>query len=229
VEGTVDPCQAFFMRPTLVSVGANADGTPKVAIAIGTGNRDEILEQNDVPHRFYVFIDQPKVDENGNVVDEALTESDLTHLTLGSAEASSNYLLGTDSYGWFLEFADADNTTNDWEKVNTAAVVVNQRVIFSTFNPDADYEATVDEDGNVVCRRGGNARTYNMYLLNGNPEPGEERYVQHPSSTAMATEPVVYLGADGKLHVIQALDDLKIDRPMEEYQPPISVLSWKEE
>jgi hypothetical protein len=89
-----------------------------------------------------------------------------------------------------------------------------------------------DDDGDVIgyaCRRHGNAKTYRVYLYNGNPPEGEERYIQHPDSTAMATEPVVYVGADGKVHVVQALDNLQMEEPMEAFAVPVRLNSWKEE
>ena len=157
----------------------------------------------------------------------------MTGITLASSASSSNYLVGSGSYGWYLTFSDADDTTDDWEKVNTAALVLDQRVIFSTFNPGSEVEVVpiLDDEGNTIgysCRQSGTARTYNMLLTNGNPPEGEARYIEHEGA-AMATEPVVYLGADGELHVIQATDSLNIAQPMAAIVPPVRVMTWKEE
>ena len=49
------------------------------------------------------------------------------------------------------------------------------------------------------------------------------------AGAAFATEPVVYLGADGQIHVIQALDDLRFEEPVAAFDVPVRVLTWKEE
>jgi hypothetical protein len=220
--------QPFFMRPTLVPLAFNADASAVIGIAIGAGNRDDIFEANFVPHRFYIIADKDTASG------DPIKETDLQHITLDSAStATGSFFEGDTGFGWFLELVDVDLATEDYEKVNTAAVILNEYVLFSTFNPSSEVEEvkiTTDDGQEVVlCRRGGNARTYRVHLLNANPPDGEDRYIQHDSDTAMATEPVVYLGADGKIHIIQALDNLELDEPIDAMDIPLRVMSWKEE
>ena len=219
--------QPFFMQPSLVPVSFNADGSAVIAIAIGTGNRDDILSHNNVPNRFYVIVDRPHTDGNGHPT--PITENDLVGFNLTTpADQASNYLMGSTGYGWYLELDDGDLTTPAWEKVNTPALILNQYVIFSTFTP-SETTVVTDQSGTTICKRGGSARTYSIFLYNGNPEPGKERFVQHESQTALATKPVVYVGADGKIHVIQALDNLKINEPVAAAAVPVRIMSWKEQ
>ncbi len=212
-----DGYQPFFMRPALVPISFNNDGTANVAIAIGSGNRDDIFELNAAPHRFYVF------NEPGSGT--TVTDTDLEGLAIRSADQTENFLVSETVDGWYLEFYDSDDP-NRWEKVNTNALVLNDFVIFSTFNPVEDI--TVTEEG--TCERGGSARTYVVGLANANPQPGvEDRFEDLGSDTAMVSDPVVYLGADGKIHVIQATDNLELEEPIASFDAPVRMVNWKEE
>ena len=241
----VGPDQPFFMRPTLVPVTFNADGTAVLAVLIGSGNRDNILETNLVPHRFYAFKDAlPATDGAYPIVEADLYGFDLVTID----DTGTNYLQHSTYSGWYLSYSPNAllpppyDEHDDWEKTNTTALVVNQYVIFSTLNPSSIVDAVplLDENGQPVidpntgepvylCRRNGAARTYVISLLNGNPPEGEtDRFVEHEGAV-MATEPVVYLGADGQIHIIQALDNLHFEEPMAAFDVPVRVLTWKEE
>ncbi|MEN8162671.1 MAG: PilC/PilY family type IV pilus protein [Acidobacteriota bacterium] len=219
-----DGYQPFFMRPALVPITFNADGTANVAIAIGSGDRDGIFETNASPHRFYVF-NEPTGDP---VV--AVTDSDLQGLNLDSGDQTENFLASDTVDGWYLELYDSAVTDN-WEKVNTNALVLLEYVIFSTFNP---VEGITVVDGDTpdepqTCERGGSARTYVVGLASANPRPGKERYEDLGEDTAMVSDPVVYLGADGKIHVIQATDNLELEEPIASFDAPVRMVNWREE
>ena len=210
--------QPFFTRPALVPISFNNDGTANVAIAIGSGNRDGIFELNVSPHRFYVF-NEP----SGSPV-TAVTDTDLQGMDLDpNVTQTENFLFSDTVDGWYLELFDA-TVTDNWEKVNTNALVLQDFVIFSTFNPVEDI--TVIED---TCVRGGSARTYVVSLANANPQPGEDRYQDLGDDTAMVSDPVVYLGADGKIHVIQATDNLELEEPIASFDAPVRMVNWREE
>lgn len=220
--------QPFFMRPAVVPIAAGATGG-QIVVAIGTGNRDDIFVPNATPNRFYAIVDP------GNLAtpeSEANLYGPIYPSTTQSAAVNQNLL---EAYGgWYLVLDDG-GTTPRYEKVNTAAVVLNQQVIFSTFSPTENSTTTVTitlPDGTTkevpLCSRRGSARTYTVDLYNANPPADADRFVQHPSPTAMATEPVVYVGADGKIHVIQALDNLYLEEPVGAMDVPVRVLSWKE-
>ncbi len=217
----------FFLQPALTPVSFNPDGSAVIAIAIGTGNRDDILSENTVPNRFYVIVDRPHTDANGTPT--PITDADLAAFNLSTtADQASNYLTGSTGYGWYLEFDDGGPNPVSWEKVNTDALILNQYVIFSTFTPSSTTIST-DQNGNPICSRSGSARTYTIFLYNGNPQPGQPRYTQHEGQTAMATAPVVYVGADGRIHVIQALDNLKLNEPVAATVIPVRIMTWKEQ
>ncbi|RLE19434.1 MAG: hypothetical protein DRJ65_20260 [Acidobacteria bacterium] len=213
-----DGYQPFFMRPALVPISFNNDGTANVAIAIGSGNRDGIFELNAAPHRFYVF--------NEPASGTTVADSDLEALDLNSADQGDNFLFSNTVDGWYLELYDSSISEN-WEKVNTNALVIQDYVIFSTFNPVQDI--TVALGPPPTCHRGGSARTYVIGLANANSRPGEERYEDLGDDTAMASDPVVYLGADGKIHVIQATDNLEMEEPIAAFDAPVRMVNWREE
>lgn len=224
-----DGYQPFFMRPTLIPISFNADGSANLAIAIGAGNRDAIFEKNPVPHRFYAFLEPPAAGFT------AVTDADLQGITLNTANAgsSANYLISATTRGWYLDLSDQGRVEN-WEKVNTSAVVLSNSVIFSTYNPTDEVEAIpiYADDGVTItgytCRRGGSARTYVVGLFNAGSRPGEDRWEDLGGDTAMATEAVVYLGADGKIHVVQATDNLEMIEPVKSVEAPVRVVDWRE-
>lgn len=219
--------QPFFMRPTLVPVSFNIDGSADLAIAIGAGNRDAIFEKNILPHRFYTFLDPP----SGTVITDAVLQP--LNLNSAAADAAANYLQSGTTEGWYLDLYDSASTEN-WEKVNTPALILGSYIVFSTFNPTAHVTAIpiYADDGVTIigytCRRGGSARTYVVDLFNADPQPGEARFQDLGDGTAMATEPVVYLGADGKIHVVQATDNLQMKEPVSSKDAQVMMVDWKE-
>lgn len=219
--------QPFFMRPTLVPVSFGVDGRAVMAICIGAGNRDEIFEKNREPHRFYAFKEPPE-----GVV---LSDLDLQAVGAGSAAVgpSLSYLApGEGKWGWYLEF-DEGPPSEKTEKVVTPALVLRSHIVFSTFNPKAgvDVVPVHDSAGGVVgydCRRSGSARTYVLNLFNGDPRLGKQRFEELGETAEMPTEPVIYWGVDGDIHLVQTTDHLEMKEPAVPIEVPVAIVDWKE-
>jgi hypothetical protein len=207
--------QPFFLEPKLVPITFDASGYPVLAIAIGTGNRDNLFFETSEYNRFYLVVDR-----NDGVT---VTEANLQAVAADAAVTTSNYLNDPNLRGWYLVLSDG------YEKTNTTALVVDQYVIFSTFAP-SEVEVYPPDSG--LCRVRGNAKTYVVYLWNANPV-GDSRYVEHTGvegrPPVLATDPVLYTGADGRVHILQSLDDLQLTEPVESWAIPLRVFSWKED
>jgi Tfp pilus tip-associated adhesin PilY1 len=203
--------QPIFQRPAIVLSGFDATGAPEYSIAVGTGDRENIDDKTPgAPlQRFYFFRDP------GPGMAAPLTTANLVAITASSATTTTNYLANSDPtmLGWYL-------TLDEWEKVNTTAVVVNGQVIFSTFTSTAATD---------VCQRKGFARTYVLNYTNGNPAPGQtSRYATFPPEVVMMSDPIVYVGEDGALHILQSTNDLGLSEPIKAQAVLGSLVSWRE-
>jgi type IV pilus assembly protein PilY1 len=214
--------QPFYMRPAVAIAGYAQDNHPYLAVAIGTGDRDNIFALNSYPHSFFTVIDRENYATVGT-----LTTANLQSLSSTGApvEAAANYLTNPNLYGW-------DLVLGQWEKVNTSALIINQNVTFSTFTPSDQVIIVPDptNPGSYLCKRQGDAKTYVVSFFNANPPAGStSRFVQHDETVAMATDPMIYLGADGQLHVAQTLDTREFYQIIPPLSPPLRITSWKEE
>ncbi len=209
--------QRFFHRPVVILAGFTNTGAPIYAVGLGSGDRERIFERNDaVLNRFYMVVDR----DDGTT----LSEANLHGLNANSpaVDGATNYLLDANVRGWYL-------VLQPFEKVNTPAIAFDNRLIFSTFTPGEGTIVVPDPDnpGQYLCRESGNAKTYVVDYRNANPY-ADERAIQLPPSVAMASEPIVYVGEDGKVHVLQATDNLAMVQPMEPRRLGATVLSWRE-
>jgi len=211
--------QRFFQRPLIVLSGFTLSGAPMFSVGLGSGDREEIFTRDPtVINRFYMVSDR----DDG----ATLTESNLQRFETASAAVTTgtNYLLDSTLRGWYL-------VLDAYEKVNTAAIAVENTAVFSTFTPSDQISIEPDPEnpGQFLCREAGNARTYLVDTTNANPYPGETaRYLQLDESIAMVSEPIVYVGEDGKLHVLQATDNLAMVQPMAPRAVGATVVSWRE-
>ncbi len=211
--------QPLFLRVALAPASFNADGTPMLAIAVGAGNRDDLFEENLVPHHFYVILDKNDYASVGT-----LTDSDLQAVDVAAAVTGSNFLVSSTLRGWYLVLSEQ-------EKVNTPALIVNSEVIFSTFKQGEGVVIVPDPDnpGRFLCRRGGNAKTYVVNLFNANPGNGDVRFIAHSADVSMASEAVFYIGADGMSHGEVALNNGAQNAVIPPDPLAIRTLNWKEE
>ncbi len=213
----VSATQRFFQRPIIVLAGFASSGAPIFAVGLGAGDREKIFQRDETyVNAFYMVVDR----EDGVV----LSEANLQALSASSpaVDAATNYLMHDTLRGWYL-------TLGQYEKVNTPAIAVDNRLIFSTFTPGEGTIIVPDPNnpGNFLCRESGNAKTYVVDYRNANPY-GDERAIQLPPSVAMASEPIVYVGEDGRVHVLQATDNLAMVEPVPPQRLGATVLSWRE-
>lgn len=208
--------QPIFHRPVIVYTGNDASEVPQFAIGAGSGDRENIRSLNTVPHRFY-FMRDP-----GGSTGLPLTLANLQAVNLTDANTSFDFLQtnGTiTTYGWYL-------ILGTYEKVNTPAVSIEGKVIFSTFTPDP----TVLDGPDGTCVRKGSARTYVLDYTNANPAPvgSTSRYTQFDDTVLMVSEPIVYVGEDGKLHVLQSTDNLALSQPIAPTAVHGTLTTWRE-
>lgn len=209
--------QRFFQRPLIMLAGFTNTGAPLFAVGMGAGDREKIFDRDStIINRFYMVIDR----EDGVTLSEANLQAITT--SAPAVATGTNYLLDNTLRGWYL-------VLGEFEKVNTPAIAVNNNVIFSTFTPGEGIEITPDpaNPGSYLCRESGNAKTYVVDYTNANPYAAE-RALQLPGAVAMASEPIVYVGEDGKLHVLQATDNLAMVEPVAPRRVGATVVSWRE-
>jgi Tfp pilus tip-associated adhesin PilY1 len=231
----------FFHRPAVAVATYSSSAHPYFAVAIGSGNRAEVTASNGgVEQGFFVVLDK----EDSTLV----TTADLAAIApeATAAAAGTNYF--QTHKGFYIRLLSTD------EKVNTNSIIVENYMIFSTFAPDpdalppipapdpsatpvptptptsGDVDCTECAIDNASCISGRNAKTYVVNFYNGNPLEGEtSRYDQHDiGNVAMATDPVIYLGADGKLHILHQLDTMQISEVIPSSHPPLRITSWRE-
>lgn len=108
----------FFFRPDIALVGAK--GTPKLAIALGSGHLNEPLERL-TDNKFYVILqdDIYGPPESGYTT---LTETDLDDRT-------NDFSGGNTTSGWYMDL-DAMG-----EKNLSSPLIVNGRLLFTTYEP----------------------------------------------------------------------------------------------
>ena len=205
------PHQPFFMRPTLVPAWVDPEGAVAIAVLIGSGNRDDLLEKNEEPHRFYAFVP---------LRGGSLGEDDLVALTPGSAEMGVPLLGQGGAAGWYLEL-DSPGSGGQWEKVVTPALAFEGTIVFSTFS--------LAGGGDTGCGSGGVAKTYRCRLLNGDPLPGEERFEISSESTVFAGDPQLVTDGEGNIRVFQVSDDLKLKEPLSPSPLRVDLVDWREE
>jgi hypothetical protein len=134
----------IFMTPTAVYVPR----LDQYALAFGTGNRNNLWEQNGIEGRFYTL-----VDEDYERLDETLprTEDDYELIAYDAAAHGGDLLLEPTApkrRGWVLGL-EAD------DRVITQAFALVSVLVFTTFQP---FETVADPD--AVCARTGESRIF---------------------------------------------------------------------
>jgi type IV pilus assembly protein PilY1 len=145
----------FFYPPEWIKVGKANLGE---LVVIGSGTRQNPLETT-VKNRLYVFRDKGEWNENGKLVDGAVTMEKLTIIEDASEESPDYFEEG--NLGWYLDFLGKG------EK-NLGSPLVHEKqdgekvVIFTTYIPSNPLE----QDDNV-CFNEGRSSLYAVNLLTG--------------------------------------------------------------
>jgi Tfp pilus tip-associated adhesin PilY1 len=122
------------------------------ALAVGTGDREDLWAKTLQEGRFYLFLDRAFELGDANL---PLTEADLQRIDTFDSNASGD-LLRQPPFGWYFPLEVE-------ERVISRAFSLAGVTVFSSFQPDED----VSGDGSV-CRRFGNSRSFVVNTTNGN-------------------------------------------------------------
>ncbi len=147
-SGCATPCwRPFYMEPTVVLTAVSGSGVKTLAVAIGSGQRADLLDKSSNTQRFYF------------VVDAGLTrsESDLVGFDAGDGAPG-----GGMPNGWFLRYP------TDNEKTTTLALAQAGYLVFTTFRLQTDLSDP--------CKPSGFSRIYAMKFSDGSPVSGRARY-----------------------------------------------------
>jgi hypothetical protein len=187
------PTYPIYIRPTVVSLGFNANGKATVGVAFGTGDRDDILAVVDgqsltAKQRFYYVID------NANTVTR--TEADLLNIPSPTSAAATTI----PTMGWFLQL-------NPGERMITDSLAVQGIIFFSTFDPTPNGTAANPCSNGVRCQGPiGIARFYRVRFATGDPYVGTDRGEIQANATFL-TNPVFYTSSQEQARVIYTSDN----------------------
>jgi Tfp pilus tip-associated adhesin PilY1 len=198
VPPATQPYYPIYYRPTVISLGFDANARPAIGLAFGTGDRDDILaslepQSLSFNQRFYFVTDLANATKR--------TETDL--LQIASSTAAKATVLPTK--GWYLEFATG-------ERVITDSLAIRGTISFATFNP-IDELSNRDACNNFSScdTRRGTARFYKVSYSTGDPVVGADRG-ETQLHASFLTNPVIYTSEDQGSHIIYTSDnEVKID------------------
>jgi hypothetical protein len=210
--------QPIFTRPSVFFLGTNASGQPRLGVAFGTGDRDNMPVSTDTnPNFFYAIADDPTVTstvyKTGAPLNQSLTQASLTTNNCTGANACFN---GT-GRGFYLQLPTAANGA---QIVNSNSLVFNGSIYFNAFlNQGAP--------ANQPCNVTGSAYTYVVDYLTGVSATGIP--VAQGAGAQVASDPVVYQGPNGTEIVITLLDNTQIVNLAVPSTPTVKIKSWKEQ
>lgn len=203
--------QPIFTRPTPFSIGNDASGKPIVAIAVGTGDRDNMPSSTDTQQNVFLI-----VRDTGST----LHLSDLTRASLTTnACASPASCLGGN--GLYLVFPPSSGGA---EIVNTNSLIFEKKILFNTF---------LRTTTTGICNQLGKALIYDFDASTGmsnlKDPAGNVIANKSISGAEVASDPTGYLGPDGTANGINTTDGLYIDNTDVGNLPTARIKTWKEE
>ncbi len=143
--------RTIYFRPSVIFIARLG----LYAIAIGTGDREDLWQPTSQTGRFYVFVDDS--DEYTGTL--PYTESNFNMVDLNVASVTDEYLFETTigGRGWYIPL-------NTDERVITPAFALSGVTIFSTFEP----EVQVSGVKNPECSKVGESRVFVVDTISGN-------------------------------------------------------------
>jgi len=138
----------IYHEPTVIFV----TGMGMYAVAVGTGDREDLWYKSLEEGRFYMFVDRDFASTDAFL---PMDETDLQEVALSDANTSADYLRQA-PFGWFFRL-------DDEERIISEAFSLAGVTIFSTFEP----LESISEDG-AVCQRFGNSKVYVVTTTSGN-------------------------------------------------------------
>jgi hypothetical protein len=160
----------IFFRPSV----AYLPKFNKYAIAVGTGDRENIFGRTDPSGRFFVFVDDVthvEIIDDGVFVPFSPASASLTMLTPTSPRLEQVDLLQPGE-GWWLELADN-------ERVITDPFALSGVLFFSTFIPDPGGPEVIPE--NSLCREKGESNIYGVFTSNADGLLADDEDINDPS------------------------------------------------
>ncbi len=153
--GTIPPeVRPIFYPPSVIFLSE----FNKYAIAVGTGERENIFRRQQPSGRFFTFVDNVGQTTIMDPTFEPFSpaSTDLEPLTPTSATFGSTNLL-LPGEGWWLELA-AD------ERLVTEPFALSGILFFSTFIPNPDGPIVIPEES--LCRESGTSNIYGVFTTN---------------------------------------------------------------
>jgi type IV pilus assembly protein PilY1 len=121
------------------------------AIALGTGDREDLWQTDAREGRFYLFIDDNFTSDMVATSELPKHETDYKQVLPADNSTSSDYVLDPDHRGWYLKLPAN-------QRVITQPFGLSGILIFSSFLPDK-----------TPCSSGGSSNLYVVFANNGNP------------------------------------------------------------
>ncbi len=157
---TTDPAtippevRPIFFRPSVIFLSE----FNRYAVALGTGNRENIFQRQDPTGRFFTFVDNvtPATIMSPAYVPFSPASAALTALTPTSSTLGDTNLLKPGE-GWWLELA-LD------ERLIAEPFALSGILFFSTFIPDPDGPVVIDDAS--LCREKGVSNIYGVFTTN---------------------------------------------------------------
>lgn len=145
----------IFFRPSVIFLPA----FNKYAIALGTGNREDIFRRDQPTGRFFTFVDNVT---HFDIKQPGFVPFSPSHLGLTPLDPDSSVRLEEvnllkEGEGWWLELA-----TN--ERLVTEPFALSGILFFSTFIPDPEGPEVIPEDS--LCRERGVSNIYGVFTSN---------------------------------------------------------------
>ncbi len=210
----IHPFYPIYYRPTVITLGYSVAGKAAIALAFGTGDRDDITSKLEplaltFKQRFYYVIDTNN--------SSTRVESDLLDIVSSTAAGVSTAPLN----GWFLEFALG-------ERINADSLAVGSVIFFTTFNPlAAGNPSNPCAQNTPECGlAAGTARLYRVFYNTGNPYLGSDRG-ETQTLGGFLSEPVYFQSQDQQGNLIYTTENT-VKKETAPGGKKTTVKSWKE-
>ncbi|HWC65187.1 MAG TPA: PilC/PilY family type IV pilus protein, partial [Thermoanaerobaculia bacterium] len=228
-----NPRQPIFDRPALFFVGNTSSGQPRVGVAFGTGDRDNMPVLTDTNPNFFVVVTDPPTRNQAVDNDHPLTFADLTVASLTANNCDSSSCLNANGYYLTLPAGSSGS-----QIVNTDPLVFNQQIFFNTF-----LHTTIPGDCNEV----GTPYVYILDYATGKSTQTDANgnvvaNTQGPSGAEVLSTDIIFSSGGGanaeatnttdtgaKVNVTSSADSTAQDPVKTGLTPTVKIKSWKEE
>jgi hypothetical protein len=225
--------QPIFDRPAAFFAGNTSSGSPKIGLAFGTGDRDNMPVLTDTNANLFVVVVDPPSRSQAVDNDHPLTLADLTTASLTANNCTSSNCLNANGYYLTLPTGSSGS-----QIVNTDPLVFNQQIFFNTF-----LHTTIAGNCNEIG-------TPFIYILN--YATGESTQTDAngnivanttgPSGAEVLSTDIIYSAGGGanaeatnttdtgaKVNVTSSADSTAQDPVKTGLSPTVKIKSWKEE